>query len=293
MAEPKTWVLTKTTSYPPNDFRLQLGQVLSDPRLPMSPLFPTSLNPPPVMAGMQVAENTTKGVVLGKNSSLGQCFGLWANTSVVPADATLAAALANNTWWEWRLDELLDRGTWFSRDHIRAIVNDATVKDYIRSQRVGTLGTNFCPPLYVVTGLRIAKRAKMEMASTRVVSRQLQIRVNVTQNNTPAANLGLLAQATRLRQDHASFKEANDFIFAYQLSEISYFLTVRQKTYTHGDSQAISGSQSEQKKPEQDEVFDVPEEPLVPYEDGVDVAVPEDTNEGGEPSAHVNITLEK
>jgi hypothetical protein len=34
MAEPKTWILNKTTSYPSDDFRLQLGQVLTGPRLP-------------------------------------------------------------------------------------------------------------------------------------------------------------------------------------------------------------------------------------------------------------------
>ncbi|KAH8902669.1 hypothetical protein BR93DRAFT_228209 [Coniochaeta sp. PMI_546] len=238
MADPKTWILTKSTSYPPNDFRLQLGQVLRDPRLPMQPLFPSTDNPPPEMSGMQIAENVTKGVVVGKGSSLARCFGLWANTSVVPADGVLAAAEERHTWWEWRLDELVDKATSFSDEHVRSLVKtNAIVKRYIRDNRIASLGLKLFPGLFIVTGLRIAKGAKMEMASTLAVAGQLKFQVNVNPKQVPAANVGLLAQATRLRQEHASFTEAQDFIFAYQCVEIMYFPVTVPKQFTGGDTQ--------------------------------------------------------
>ncbi|KAK4653872.1 hypothetical protein QC762_0088060 [Podospora pseudocomata] len=87
----KTWILTKSTGYP-TDFRLQLGQVLRDPRQPMLLLFASSADPPPQMSGMQVSEKKTEGVIMGINSSLARCFGLWANTSVLPAAGAIQAA---------------------------------------------------------------------------------------------------------------------------------------------------------------------------------------------------------
>lgn len=88
----KTWILIKSTGYPSTDFRLQLGQVLRNPRQPMLPLFASSAEPPPQMSGMQVSEKKTEGVIMGINSSLARCFGLWANTSVLPAAGAIQVA---------------------------------------------------------------------------------------------------------------------------------------------------------------------------------------------------------
>lgn len=314
MGEPRTWILTKSTSYPPDDFRLQLGQVLRDPLLPMQPLFPSADHPPPQMNGMQIAENITKGVVVGTNSSLARCFGLWANTSVVPAEGVLQAAQERQTWWEWRLDELIDKATSFSDEHVRSLVKtNETIKRYIRDNRVASLGLTLFPGLFIVTGLRIARGAKMEMASAQAVAGQLNFQVNVNPNQVPAANVGLLAQATRLRQDHASFTEAQDFIFAYQCVEILYFLVPRQKQFTGGDTQmgappppkrqrsdeGQEAARSDLESEDEDEFDVVPGECLRAQEFGAlegDVGEDDilfDTDGPHESGTHVNIILER
>jgi hypothetical protein len=41
---------------------------------------------------MQVAHITTRDAVIGNNSNIATCFGIWANMTVAPADIELSLA---------------------------------------------------------------------------------------------------------------------------------------------------------------------------------------------------------
>lgn len=235
----KTWVLTRCISYPPDDFRLQLGQVLGDARQPMRPLFCSQFDMPPEMLGMQVSENQARDYSYALHSDLGHTFNLFANLSVVPADAVLQAAKAQNMGWKWQFESLVERATSFTDEHIRNLVKTRVVQDYIRSQRSSLFGRFQYPELFVITGLRIAKGAKMVMVSADESSGELNAGFKVNPHNVPAVNAGLKAKANRIHLTDSAFNEANDFIFAYQCVQIKYHPKddkIRQQVFTAGDT---------------------------------------------------------
>jgi hypothetical protein len=201
------------------------------------------------MEGMRLLESCVQGVSLGSDSDLAQSFGMFANPSVVPADAVLKAAQTEQMGWEWHIDTFVERATGFTNDHIRNLVNHPVVKAYIRSERTGFFGGFHYPELFIVTGLHIAKGAKMEMTSAEGFEGQLDARIQVNPNNLPPAHAGFLAQASRIHRDHASFTSTNDFIFAYQCTKIKYRPRddrLRQKPFMAGDTLRISKRQRQE-----------------------------------------------
>ncbi|SPQ18415.1 512c292a-6255-4351-bd38-07fdc7e3b867 [Thermothielavioides terrestris] len=240
--DPRTWILIQCTSFPPDDIRLQLGQVLTDPRLPQNPLFASTVAPPPVMEGMTVAENQVNGVTMGMHSHLARCFNLWANVSTlgIPADAELRAAEMQGASFRWHFDALVDRATSFDSRHVAAVLRHPLVREYIDSKRRSSWFFRAYPPLYIVTGVRIARGARMEAVSATSSDSGAGFDVNARWPGTVGtgitASAGVGARLSQASYDHSSFDSANDFIFAYQCTQIKYRMGVRQKVYTGGDT---------------------------------------------------------
>lgn len=103
--ETQPWLLTRFTCFPPDDNRLQLGQILTDPLQPAQPLFPSTLKPPPTMAGMADNKSQVNDVTMDSQSHAARRFSLWANnSSLVPVGAELHTTQMRKASWQWRFD---------------------------------------------------------------------------------------------------------------------------------------------------------------------------------------------
>ncbi|KAL2264237.1 hypothetical protein VTK26DRAFT_9013 [Humicola hyalothermophila] len=244
----KTWILTRCISYPPDDFRLQLGQVLGDARKPMRPLFCSQFEMPPQMLGMQVSENQAQDYSCAIHTDMGKTFNLFANLSVVPADAALQAAQSQQMGWQWQFDSLVEKATSFTDEHVRNVVRTRVVQDYIRGRRSRVFGRFQYPELFIITGLRIAKGARMVMSSADESSGGLDAGFKVNPHNVPGLHAGLKAKASKIHLNDSAFNKANDFIFAYQCVQIKYRPKddrIRQRVFTSGDTLRIAKRQKQ------------------------------------------------
>ncbi|VBB82076.1 Putative protein of unknown function [Podospora comata] len=88
----KTWILTKSNWLPLNRLPSPAWSGSSQSQTAHASAFRVISRPATPDVGMQVSEKKTEGVIMGTNSSLARCFGLWANTSVLPAAGAIQAA---------------------------------------------------------------------------------------------------------------------------------------------------------------------------------------------------------
>jgi hypothetical protein len=196
------------------------------------------------MAGMQVAQsNATNNVKGGSSSQLDACFGLWANFSVSPGEATIETAKKRQTELQWSLDEIYEQATSFSISHLTNVISRQEVRDYRRFWKVW-------PRLYIVTGIRIARGAKMELASTPRNEKKLRVGINLDQQT--GTRVGFKGERTRLKNYHNAFEKATDFVFAYQCQKISTFCGPRIDTVRGDTLNATTGFATEKGDPEAD-----------------------------------------
>lgn len=232
--ETTAWILTRSTDFAADDFRLQLGQVLTQPRQPTTALFTRS-------SGIPIAENqessttSLKDVNIGLNSELGRSFGIWSSVSVLPAEAAIQAAEQQQTSWEWRFKNLRTTGTSFDLRHVKSLLEQSAISDHIKSTYRSTFG--IAPELYIVTGLRIAEGAKMQMSKTMSTEGEIKMGIDLSQANVPG-KVKLRAATRRLDASHVAFKQASSFIFAYQCSKINSTFKVRIAPFRYGDTQS-------------------------------------------------------
>lgn len=228
----KAWILTKCTDYPP-DGRLQLGQILWNPRRPDTALMTNGPNPIP--ADYKVEESNAHGVSMLSGKLLQASFGVWAEAMGTPAQVSGDMAVEDGSILSWDIRDLRGKGTIFGLDYVEEALKHKDVVGYVSSQLVN-FGP-FYPTLYMITGIRVAEGAKMVMKKQHSIGASGKAKFDGSQTGLPmkAGGQGHLKNVT---VQHDAFKRASDFVFSYKCNKINYWPKLRQPPYVHGDTQS-------------------------------------------------------
>ncbi|KAF8851525.1 hypothetical protein BDZ45DRAFT_679034 [Acephala macrosclerotiorum] len=248
----RAWILTKCTDYPPEG-RLQLGQILYNPRNPDTALMTNGPNPLP--ADYKVDESNAHGVSMLSNKLLKASFGVWGEAMGTPAQISGEMTVGDGSVLSWDFVNLRGKGTIFGLDYVNEALKHKDVVGYVSSQLV-TFGP-FHPTLYMITGVRVAEGAKMVMRKQHSTGATGKIKLDGSQHGIPMAAGGQGHLKNVVVQQEA-FKKASDFVFSYKCNKINYWPKMQIPPYIHGDTQSqrttASNTDSEGKEVESLEI---------------------------------------
>lgn len=204
----KTYIPAPNCDYPPGGF-LALGRILTDPFDPGTCINPDGPLPfPPNMPHQSHPKTDWKDE---EQRSRGGLIGLWANFLQfinVTGEANIKWKSSKDNVYEF--DELLTEFIEPTRDYIENSVLDLPVARHI-------VNSAFQDPVYMITGIRIAKGAKVAIGRSREMSGKIRAGADGT-----AASGGPEAEINSSRQKDLSFHSDAEFVYAYRLREIYY-----------------------------------------------------------------------
>jgi hypothetical protein len=223
----KRWILVRGCEYNPDGI-LSLGQILSSPFDPSNPLLPDY----PVPA-TNTEHSYQQSVDISSSNSLGGSFGLWADVNFLPIGADVGGSAQIRKYNSWHFDCLEGQITVPRLEDIANILNTEDALKHIRRSRF-----NFRKRLYIVTGVRIARGARLDVKNSMFTGAQAKLGVDLTMIGGPA-NAGPKGSFSKAKETAYSFQQASDFVYAYRLNEIHYGKEISMKSYTKGETHAI------------------------------------------------------
>lgn len=223
----RTWILVKSREYRPGG-SLSLGQILIKPFEPSLPLIPDS---PLHIPETAIERSHQVSVDLATSTSVSSGFNIWANVALLPVQPELGAnrSKSNDVSWHFeRLDteimvpRLLDVQAAMSKEEVIAQINRNKF--------------DFKKRLYMVTGIRIARGAKLSQQMSRAVRGDAKIGVDLTVSSTARVSAGAGESWENTKSTGYSFDGATDFIYAYRVCEIHYGKDVFVQPFSKGDT---------------------------------------------------------
>lgn len=206
----KSWVLVKGCEYNPNR-SLSLGQILAEPFEPSQPLLPDGPLPiPPERIELSVqkyADETT-------NSLLNISFKAWVTADILLVKASAGSHHKISTSESWHFHTL--EGQIFVPR--LAEINVSLKSEEVLSQ-ICRSKFNFRKRLYMVTGVRIAKGAKMTSGESASIGGEAMVGSIA---NYPSLQAGIDANAMKASSNARSSQIVSEFVYAYRLCEIHY-----------------------------------------------------------------------
>jgi len=236
--EIKAWILTKCTDYPPEG-RLQLGQILSHPRMPDTALMTNG--PDQLPADYIVEESNAQGVSILSGNLLDASFGVWAEAMGTPAQISGETVVEDGSVLSWDIKNMRGKGAVFGLDYVKKALDHKDVVANVSSHLITY--DPFHPTLYMITGVRVAEGAKMVMRKEHSFAASGKGKIDGQQTGIPmkAGGQGHLKNAT-VQQE--AFKRASDFVFSYKCNKINYWPKLRMSPYVGGDTQSQRTSAS-------------------------------------------------
>jgi len=131
-----------------------------------------------------------------------------------------------------------------SPQEIKARCNDPTVKEFMRLDSV------LCKPVYMVTGIKVAKDFKLE-GEKRLTK---GIAAEVGGEVAPEASVGVGAGVQRTNRIADEFEAEGDIIFAYQLIKVKPKGWSKEKTFKIEEYQPRQAFLGDKKKKEEEDV---------------------------------------
>lgn len=216
---------------------LSLGQILVKPFEPSLPLIPdTSLHIPETA----IERSHQVSVDLATSTSVSVAFNIWANVALLPIQLELGAnrSTSNDVSWHFeRLDteimvpRLLDVQAALSKEEVVAQINRNKF--------------DFRKRLYMVTGIRIARGAKLAQQMLRAVGADSKVGVDLTASAIAPVSVGEGESWESTKSTAYSFDGATDFIYAYRVCEIHYGKDVFVKPFNKGDTFGVGSNDEE------------------------------------------------
>ena len=229
----KRWIFTKSTEYRPGG-ALRVGQILDDAFEPASALHPGG--PLPVPEDVSQEDSELSGVGISQASELSAQFGLWADLSgfSTPPGASGDASTRKSHSRDWHFDKILSTIITPSNEYIDASLRHGDVPAKLKNVYL------FRKRLYMITGVRVVRGARMTTSEERSASVNLSVQADASDAGVPVT-AGATAGLERKVAEEMSFEEASDFVFAYRLQQIFYYgvnKDPRHKPFKHGETSA-------------------------------------------------------
>ena len=242
----KTYFLAPNFDYPPSS-NISLGRIWTDPSDPGTCINPSGPLPFPSTTQVQHGHKTDwRNKTSGEHRGM---IGVWARfLQVVGLDAEARVTWHNSngdTYEFKRLDtEFIDPTT----EYYTQSVLVPSVAEYI-------VDTKFKKPIYMITGVKIARGADVEQARWEEAGTHLRVGVNGTTAVSPLA-AGPEVTISSSGSETTSSKGSSDFVFAYRLREIYYSKgKVKHRQHNKGALQALSGSFTKKSKEDDSVIF--------------------------------------
>ncbi|CZR51367.1 uncharacterized protein PAC_01242 [Phialocephala subalpina] len=232
----KSWILVKGCEYNPNR-SLSLGQIFADPFEPSFPLLPDGPLPiPPANIEPSYQDSVTDS----SSSLLSISFRIWAEIDLLPVKGDVGGHRQVSKSLSWHFDRL--EGQIFVprlADVIEAMKSDEVVSQIRRSK------FNFRRRLYMVTGVRIARRARMAGKDSVSAGAHAKLGADLAAVGGPPATVGVDGSITNTTSNARSFQNASDFVYAYRLCEVYYGKEVYLKPYSDGETYGLKDNGGE------------------------------------------------
>jgi len=206
---------------------ISLGQILVKPFEPSTPL----LLPRPLPIAEETIERTYQdSVQLAYTTSFNKSFGLWAELALLPVTAEVVPGMHKSKSESWHFDRL-ETEIMAPRlvDVKTAMGQDEVVRELNRSK------FNFKKRLYMVTGVRIARGARLLRRDSTGIGGEIKVGLDLTAFTAAPISAGPKISVSRTKGTGHSFEEASDFVYAYRVCEIHYGKDVYVKPHNRGD----------------------------------------------------------
>ncbi|KID60970.1 hypothetical protein MBR_10306, partial [Metarhizium brunneum ARSEF 3297] len=146
----------------------------------------------------------------------------------------------------WEFKEVRGETTIFGLDYIEHICTNRHVLAYIKekltkfSELTGWLG----PRLYIVTGVRVAIKARLKSQEDTAISARATASGDGGQSGVPFRGGANLAFGADNHQTTANARATN-FVYAYKCNEIHYVPKISQQEYIKGNVQSLKDDAAE------------------------------------------------
>jgi hypothetical protein len=240
----KTWILAKGCEYRPGG-TISLGQILVKPFEPSLPLLPDGPLPLPESG---VERSYQSSVEAASYTALGGSFKIWADVSMLPIGGDLGGKFLNLKNVSWHFDRLeteimvprlLDVQTAISKEEVVAQINRKKF--------------DFKRRLYMVTGVRIARGARLFQSDSRMVGGKVAASADLSVFSAVPLKSGSAVDFSSTKIANYSFNDASDFIYAYRVCEIHYGKDVYTKPFNKGDTFGLDHGGDDESSDEDDE----------------------------------------
>jgi hypothetical protein len=228
---PKTYILSPTFSL--GHQALKLGDILTNPlgpdldpinhraRLPIDPL---DLHEPTIQGGFS---STRKDLLSGR-------FTLWATvlaTLGIPADIDIELFFERNSRDVIRADTLETQTFVVTREYVTKVLEQPSVAAYLKNAGY--------KPVYIVSGVKIAKGAAVNM--TRSIDVDAEIGMSL---ENIAVDVGSAARFIRTRTEGVKSTFETPFVLAFRVHRITFEGGTKTELSTRGASMLDGGSKA-------------------------------------------------
>jgi hypothetical protein len=241
----KTWILVKGCEYKPGGC-ISLGQILTKPFEPSIPLLPDG---PITIPEIDIERSHQIGVKMGSRTSLGGSFQLWAEADLLPVSGNTGGKVNISQDETWEFERLEGEIT------VPKLVNvkEAMAKDEIVAQ-IRRNRFSFRKRLYMVTGVRVARGARLCQNNSKTVGANAKTLVDLTAVSAVPLKVGPEVNVSTEKSHSYSFQGASDFVYAYRVCEVYYGKDVYVKPYNKGETSGVSEGASEESEDDSEEV---------------------------------------
>jgi hypothetical protein len=250
MSQRRTYFLVPGNDYAPNEL-IQLGQIISDLKLPYRRLSPP-LQPLP-----KVYNAWEKDYGAEKNKVLSGSIGIFAQALAVldgGVGGDVAGKLSAEKLNRWKFEKLETEFIEPDEAYVNESVRVKVVEDFLDKNKV------LKKAVYMVTGVKIARgpqamltQAKHEVAGEGKLTLDATAATGVPVQGGPQLSLA------RKKEDLEWFGSSSDFVFAYRLRKIfvTWSSRIDSKELTGGDLQGYGDNDiHDSDEEEQDEVIE-------------------------------------
>jgi len=170
-------------------------------------------------------------VNVGTRSSLGGSFRLWADLDMLPIKSAIGTNRQISSSITWHFDRL-DSEIMIPRlpDVQAAISREEVVAQINRSK------FNFKKRLYMITGVRVARGAKLHQKGSESIGGNAGVGVDLGAFGVAPVTVGVGGAGQSTSSENYGFKKSSDFVFAYRVCEIHYGKDVYVKPYNSGET---------------------------------------------------------
>ncbi|KAF2196219.1 hypothetical protein GQ43DRAFT_485133 [Delitschia confertaspora ATCC 74209] len=232
----KTYFLLPTTDHAPSTpsspSTILLGAIISSPHTPYQPISPPYEPLPPIHKAWKT--NYTFSLQKSTSGSFGLCGAFLAQLGS-PLSASAAGTASRYDDQEWCIKKLETEFIQPDATYVESsVLGVEAVKRFLEEKK----RFGMPKPVYMVTGIKIARGASLGRMKKRVFGAEGEVMVDGTMIKGVPFSAGPKGSMERATKEEESFEDCSDFIFAYRLQKI--FVQWRSKKV---ESEQVTGGQ--------------------------------------------------